>query len=123
MKLEQLKSFNIITELFRIRDIAHVIHLDTTSYAEHKALNSFYDEWLGLSDQFIESYQGKYTRIKVDVSEIIRLNINNSSALLAQASTTINLIRSRVKDDSELNNILDEMQDLVNTTKYLLTLK
>ncbi|MEN9389320.1 MAG: hypothetical protein RLY61_404, partial [Candidatus Parcubacteria bacterium] len=29
--------------LFQSRDIMHLTHLDTRSFAEHKALNAYYD--------------------------------------------------------------------------------
>jgi hypothetical protein len=38
----------------------HIFHLQTTSYAEHKALNKYYDEIVGLTDGLIETFQGKY---------------------------------------------------------------
>ena len=39
---------------------AHMLHLSTRSYAEHKALDELYTELPGLVDSLVESYQGKY---------------------------------------------------------------
>ena len=48
-----------IGKLFHARDVAHLFHLKTNSYAAHKASNEFYDSILDLTDSLIESYQGK----------------------------------------------------------------
>ena len=48
------------------RDMAHLAHWKTKSYAEHKALNTFYDELLELIDGFVEQYQG-YTGKRMDI--------------------------------------------------------
>ena len=34
----------LIIKLLHARTNAHILHLGTTSYAKHKALNDFYDE-------------------------------------------------------------------------------
>ena len=49
-----------ISTLFASRTQAHVFHLQTPSFAAHKALNEYYDEIVGLTDGIVESYQGKY---------------------------------------------------------------
>jgi hypothetical protein len=41
----------------------HILHLQTTSYAEHVALGEFYKELPDLVDTVIESIQGKYGEI------------------------------------------------------------
>ena len=39
--------------LFQSRDTMHLTHLDTRSFAEHKALNAYYDGILDLTDSSI----------------------------------------------------------------------
>lgn len=119
----KLESLNIIVDLFRIRDVAHVLHLQTKSYAEHKALNEFYDTWLDLTDSYIETYQGEFGLIKVSYKEAIAINMNNSEAMLSAALNLTKALRARHQTNTGLNNILDEMVNLINKTKYLLTLK
>lgn len=48
----------MIVRLFHARTAAHIAHLQTRSFAEHKALNEFYDEIVGAADDFAETYQG-----------------------------------------------------------------
>ena len=39
---------------------AHILHLTTRSYAEHVALQNFYENIGDLVDSFVEAFQGKY---------------------------------------------------------------
>ena len=49
---------NLIALLFLARDLTHRAHLKTNSYAQHVALNEFYDAIVGFADTFAETYQG-----------------------------------------------------------------
>lgn len=49
-----IKPEIVLGQLFQSRDIMHLTHLATTSYAEHKALNKAYDGLLSLLDDLIE---------------------------------------------------------------------
>ena len=89
--------------LFQSRDAMHLTHLKTTSFAEHKALNAYYDGILDLTDSFIETYFGRNGRIEIIIPEAKSL--------------------SAMEHLKELQKILDaEMLGLVNKTLYLLTL-
>ena len=46
----------IVQVLFESRDLTHYWHLQTTSYALHKALNAYYDGILDLTDAFLEAW-------------------------------------------------------------------
>jgi len=48
------------TSLFEIRINAHIAHLQTRSFAAHKALDELYNGIVDHTDAFIESYQGQY---------------------------------------------------------------
>ena len=50
--------------LFEIETTAHIAHLQTTSYAQHMALNTLYEDIVDWRDKFCESYIGKYGIIK-----------------------------------------------------------
>lgn len=53
-----MATAELIARLFHARTAAHMAHLQTRSFAEHKALNEFYDGIVGLADDFAETYQG-----------------------------------------------------------------
>jgi hypothetical protein len=97
----------------------HLTHLQTLSYAEHKALNKYYDGILDLTDTLIETYfglSGKRASIKIPQSEFI-----NAQAHLKQLYSYIESNRG-IFEESQLQNIIDEICALINQTQYLLTL-
>ena len=112
-------------KLFEARDVIHVLHLDTTIYAEHIALGDFYKEWLDLADTFIETYQGKYGRIKgtitIDASTDLKAVEYLKQLMLYICEDFMIIINPGI--DSDLENILAEMKQLINKTLYLLSLK
>ncbi len=58
---EQSESSSFVTlasYLLHSQTQVHVFHLQTDSYAEHKALQGYYEAIDGLMDSLIEAYQG-----------------------------------------------------------------
>ena len=51
---------DLIGHLFLARDVTHSVHLNTRSYAKHKALGSFYGKIINLADDLAEMYQGRH---------------------------------------------------------------
>lgn len=119
-----MTQIKILQKLFEARDAIHFMHLNTTSYAKHKALGEFYDSWLDLVDSFIETYQGKYGRI----TGVISIDVNSASdthAYLVDLMKFLNVDIVTIIDqkiDSDLDNIIADMKALINHTMYLLTL-
>jgi hypothetical protein len=54
----------MVSILLHSQTQAHTFHLQSTSYAEHKALQKYYEGIDGLVDTIVETYQGKYGIIK-----------------------------------------------------------
>ena len=106
-----------IGTLFHSRNVMHIAHLQTTSFAEHKALNGYYDSILELTDNFSEVYFGRFKRVEIVIPEA--KNMDAISHLKEMQS----IVESeRGNYTSELQNIMDEMLGLINKTLYLLTL-
>lgn len=103
--------------LFQSRDMMHLTHLDTRSFAEHKALNAYYDGILDLTDSFTEKLFGRSGRIDIVIPESKK---QDAVAHLKGMQATIEAERDNYASD--LQNIMDEMLGLVNKTLYLLTL-
>jgi len=103
--------------LFQSRDMMHLMHLKTESFAEHKALNAYYDGILELTDGFTESYFGYYGRLDISIPQS---TAEDAIAHLKSLAKTIDAERENYP--SCLQNILDEMSALVYKTLYLLTL-
>lgn len=103
--------------LFQSRDMMHIAHLQTTSFAEHKALNGYYDGILDLTDKFSEVYFGRFKRVEIVIPES---KIMSAAEHLKEMQQTIDSERNNYP--SEIQNIMDEMLALINKTLYLLTL-
>lgn len=106
-----------IGTLFQSRDTMHIAHLQTTSFAEHKALNGYYDSILDLTDKFAEAYFGQNKRVEIIIPESKNMD---SMSHMKELQAILNTERNNYS--SELQNIIDEMLDLVDKTLYLLTL-
>ena len=52
-----MKAADFMGLLFLGRDVAHSVHLNSRSYAEHKALGKFYEGLPELADSFAEAHQ------------------------------------------------------------------
>lgn len=98
----------------------HIHHLGTDSYSQHMALGDFYDGLDDLADKFIEAYQGRYTKVSF-AQKPLYLG-ENGLALVQYVSDEIESYRKKpgFPQDSELQNIVDELMDLVDSTKYKL---
>jgi ribosomal protein S10 len=109
-----------IIKLFHARTTAHVIHLKTRNYAQHKALNDFYDEIVDLADSLAEAYQGDYGLIEEYPPRYIPFD--DPLALMADLSEWIEKNRAKMwdDDDSYLDNIVDEIVALIRQTQYKL---
>ena len=110
-----------ISTLFASLTQAHVFHLQTKSFAEHKALNDYYDDIVDIIDGLVESYQGKYGVI---------MNYTNFNLMQYQScegiqeyfmalNTTVEILRQDIPD-SYLQNQIDNVNELIQSTLYKL---
>ena len=116
-----------ITELLEIGDQLKVYHLQTTSYAEHKALNKAYDSIADLTDDFTEVYMGKYGRFVLDKNDSIHLENYSPDGLRKQVGDYVVFVKGLYDqldpaNDADLQNIVADMLITLNRLKYLLTL-
>lgn len=99
---------------------AHMAHLQTRSFAEHMALGTLYEELPDLVDTLIESYQGKYGLV-MDYPAPSKLPpLGNPVAMVTQLNLYVDQNRKKVSDDSEIQNTIDEIVTLLNSTTYKL---
>lgn len=110
----------LIIKLFHARTTAHVLHLKTRSHAQHKALKEFYDEIVDLADTLAEAYQGDYGIIENYPARYTPFD--DPMALMADLSDWIAKNRHKCwdRDDSYLENIVDEVVTLIRQTQYKL---
>jgi hypothetical protein len=99
---------------------AHILHLTTKSYAEHKALQGYYTKVDDLVDDFVEAFQGKYGLLHDFTADYVLPGqpIEYLTYLKDEVAT---LRRSeKFPQDSELQNSVDEIAQLIDSTLYKL---
>ena len=112
---------DMVSILLHSQTQVHIFHLQTKSYAEHKALQKYYEDIDGIVDGIIESYQGKYdvvtgyNSIKTEDYKSNEQVIKYFKAL----DTMIEKNRKGVKE-SFIQNQIDTVQELINSTVYKL---
>jgi len=124
--METVVQFSIvgqfISTLFSSRTQAHILHLQTNSFAVHKALNDYYDEIVGLTDSLVEGYQGKYG-IVTGYSNVDLLESRECADVIKYfmaLSIFVDRTRTQMPQDSYIQNVIDEIVDLINSTLYKL---
>jgi RNA binding exosome subunit len=118
-KAEQFVSLGLLA-----RDLSHLAHWKTKSFAQHKALNEFYDGLLEAIDGFVEQYQGYYNKRM----NIVRAEDDQKADIRQVLDYQVEWIEKNryqicEKDETALQNTIDEIVRLYQTTLYLLTLE
>ncbi len=109
--------------LMNSRTQAHAFHLTTPSFAEHKALQAYYEGIVPLLDSWAEAYMGKYGRLRsVNVNKRFMRDPRKAKEYFRALLTRVRAM-SRLSKDSYLRNIYDEIVALIRSTLYMLTLK
>lgn len=112
---------DIVSGILHSRTQIHIYHLQTKSFAVHKALNDYYDGVVDLFDGLVESYQGKHGIIedyKCDGYDNYT-SVNSAIEYLQKLDKTIESSRKSVKE-SFIQNQIDTVQELIYSTIYKL---
>ena len=106
----------LIERLFHARNAAHIAHWKTKSYAEHKALEHYYEDVIEQLDSLIEAYQGTFGIIgTVDGQE------KSISTTIHDDIIWLNENRNKLgKGVPALENIVDELTATHMKTLYKL---
>ena len=128
------KTSQVASRVLQNMAQAKLLHWQTNSYSEHKALDNFFDEFIEISDTLIESIMGKYGRpvfndsertLKLDNYEspespdgLPRFIAHLDSCYREECITAFD-----EKKDPEIFNLIQEILGLIDQTKYLLSLK
>lgn len=114
---ENTKNISVLIGiLFQSRDIAHLVHLYTGSFAAHKALNEYYDGLLPLIDKIAEAYQGITGKMMITIPASSNQDILPH---LTGLTRVINNVRTP-KLEPEIAALLDDVCELISTTLYKL---
>lgn len=116
--MEEFAQF--ISTLFASRTQAHILHLQTTSFAAHKALNDYYDEIIDLADGLVESFQGRYGIVRGYTSPSTFKEDDQSTNYFEALGRYVETIRTKIPQDSYIQNEVDTVVKLIEDTKYKL---
>lgn len=108
----------ILTLLHSVTN-THILHWQAKTLSEHEALGKFYSELGDLVDQLAESMMGKYqTMLEFPTT------YHGPSANGLEELTTLGAYfsegRKDLPQDSEIQNLCDEIAQLIDQTTYLL---
>jgi hypothetical protein len=123
----------VIPKLLGLQNQIRVLHWQTESYAEHKALGKAYESLDELVDSFVETYFGAHGRHSAVPGEgttraPIEIVDYGDATPLAVMEDGIVFLKEEIEEyldesDTDLLNIRDDMLGVLNHTKYLLSLK
>ena len=116
-----MKCSDFVGILFLARDVTHSVHLNTRSYAKHKALQKFYENIIDLADSFAEAYQGRHGLIG-PISLMSAKKTSNVIEFLESQLAEIESVRYDVceKTDTSLQQLIDNIIELYLSTLYKL---
>ena len=109
--------------LMQSRNQAHIYHLQVQgpgSHAAHLALQAYYEGIVPLIDMIAEGIQGRYGIITgYRMPEAIRED-NNPKIYFEGLSKFVEMMRKEIPQDSYIQNQVDTVVDLIESTKYKL---
>lgn len=111
----------MVCQLLHSQTQVHIFHLGTKSYAEHKALQGYYEGIDALVDGIIESFQGKYGLL-TNYKSYKNQSYKNKNQVLKYLKGLLNTIEDKRDccDDSYIQNQIDTVQELIYSTMYKL---
>lgn len=120
IEVPQVTIGEFFLKLLHAATNGHLLHLQTKSYSEHKALQKYYEGLPDLVDSIIEEWQGAYQMI-VEYPAIYETP--NSDALTEVTAVRDFLVKNRaiVGDYSSIQNSVDNLMSLLDSTVYRLT--
>lgn len=114
-------------KLFSFQNAAHSLHLDTRSYAEHKALQKLYEGVDGLKDSILEilmGYQNGKRIGKAKLDEFPAYSQEAVTALIKEGLSFAYELEMWAEDKKycDISNKAQDLSGLFAQIQYLLTL-
>lgn len=120
-KIADIKRMReLLTMFFCVADSAHLAHLNTRSFAQHKALGNFYEFAVEFKDRLIEYMIGMGYVGNIQLNSI---EANEDPVSEAQDALDALMEFSEESDDSTLENMAADFQESLGKLKYMLMLK
>jgi hypothetical protein len=115
---------NIAGKLTYFHEQLHLLHWQTTSYAEHQALGGLYDYVHDFKDGVIEKLMG-YTGKRPKAPKVEPLSDTASASIVvSELMSFASSLKSFAESNSfhDISNLADALSGEAAKTKYLLTL-
>lgn len=117
---EQKNVALLVSTLLHSATVTHFMHLSTDSYARHVALATYYDEIVDLADKLAETYMG-YEGVKLTQWPKEFHLASDPVAYMEKMAEFVAEVRQVICPDySPIQNILDSICDLIDSTHYKL---
>ena len=119
--MEEVAKF--VSTLLNSRQQSQVYHWQAVgegSNAVHSALNAYYDEIIPLVDGLVESIQGRNGIIRGYNLQFTVREDNKPLVYFQALVKYVEVVRQRLPQDSYVQNQIDEIVALIETTKYKL---
>lgn len=115
----------LVLRLFNASTTTHLYHLQTTSFSQHMALDTFYKTIIDLGDDFAETYQGNYGLLTDYPDEYPCVLPEKGTPALEMLSDLRDWVEENRDEigtptDTHLQNIIDEIVQLIDSTRYKL---
>jgi DNA-binding ferritin-like protein len=113
----------LISTLTASRTQAHIFHWQVEgvgSDAAHRALGAYYDEIVDLIDGLVEGFQGRYGIQRSYTSPATFKEDGQFLTYFEALSKYVETIRTKIPQDSYIQNEIDTVVKLIETTKYKL---
>ena len=115
------KTGEFVGTLLHSAVITHIMHLQSKSYAEHKALGEYYAGIPDLVDGVAEAIQGCYMQLITDYpasyASVSSTPLDYMTSLQDYVATT----RASLPQESNIQNEVDAIATLIDSTIYKLT--
>ena len=110
---------DLILTLLHSATNAHLLHWQTTSYAQHQALGAFYEAMPGLVDDLVEAIIGKTGQVPEFPVDYIKPAPSGLEEI-EDLSEYFDANRHVLPQDSEIQNLADTIADQIDKTLFLL---
>ena len=119
---------DLFLKLIEYHNNLKLFHFQTKRYGSHKAADQLYSQLVTLIDHFFEVYQGKYKKLPklngtvrvVTIKDKEFVNYTKHFIAMLERATRKGC---KLRENSDLCNILDEIRAALAQFIYLLTFK
>lgn len=107
-----------VATLLHSATVTHFMHWATGSRSDHLALGEYYEQIIERVDSLAESYMGRYEKLTKFPNEFH--SATEPVGYMKSIQSFVEEARKSLPQDSELQNRIDDIAELINHTLYQL---